>query len=38
MTPQEKKELDFVIKVATKVLLATIVISLVLITLIIINL
>jgi hypothetical protein len=32
MTPQEKKELDFVLKVATKVLIVSIAIALVLTT------
>ena len=38
MTPEDKKELDYVLKVATKVLIATIILALVLLTITIIKL
>ena len=38
MTPQEKKELDYVLKVATKVLIGTIILALALLTITIIKL
>jgi hypothetical protein len=38
MTPQEKKELDYVLKTATKVLIGTIILALVLLTITIIKL
>jgi hypothetical protein len=38
MTPQEKKELDYVLKTATKVLIATIILAVVLLTITIIKL
>ena len=38
MTPQEKKELDFVLKTATKFLIATIILAVVLLTITIIKL
>lgn len=38
MTPKEKKELDYVLKTATKVLLGTIILALVLLTITIIKL
>lgn len=38
MTPEDKKELDFVLKTATKVLIATIILAVVLLTITIIKL